>query len=233
MTLVSPKRALALVLALGVAASLAACAPEKEEAAPSATPTVEPTETAAPPTAQRPRLAELVLTTEGLGDLQFGAAPPTEDPATALASYDDDACVGTGTTYPGLWTANYPDIDEGDGPRAPFAIQVTDDLITRIDVNTSGIITEDGLGIGSSLDAVLGTYPGGPDEVINSSDVSEVYVFTGTAGKLLFEVAKGDMAGYWEDDVVGTVVYLSAVSIDTAAFAKAGTDNTIGVCNNA
>lgn len=228
----TPTRTLSVLLALGVAVSLAACDSGTVETKPTATAEApEPSATAETPTAQRPALTELVLTTEGLGDLVFGQQPPAGDPASELVSFDADACAGTGAAEDGLWVTNYPNVDEGFGPEPPFAVQVDEKGLRRIDVNSAHIITADGLGVGSSIDAVLGTYPGGPDEVLTQSDISEVYVFMGEKGKLLFEVAKEDSTGYWDAATVGTVVFLSAVSIDTPAFAKAASDNVIGVCN--
>jgi len=231
----TPSRSLSVVLAVGIAALvLTGCTPETTELKPVETPTSEPAPAATtPPVGSKPAVSDLVLTTEGLGELHLGETPPAENPTTDLVTHSLDACAGTGSPTADLWLANYPESDEGFGPQAPFAIQVTGDVLTRIDVNTSDIITDQGLALGSSLDAVLGTYPGGPDEVVNHADVSDVYVFLGTNGKLMFEVAVDRIPGYWDAEAVNTVVHLSSIAIDEPAYGVAATDNTIGVCNNA
>lgn len=233
------KRHLTALVVLGVAAfALTACTPEAPAPAPSASPTAEPSPSASSPadSGSRPPITDLVLTTEGLGtgdvtDLVFGAPPSTTSPSTDLAILDPDACADTGLPDPALWLANYPESDEGFGPQRPFSIAVTDGLLTRVDINSENIITDEGLALGSSLDAVLGTYPGGPDEVYNHADVSDVYIFLGEKGKLMFEVAVDRIPGYWAAEQLDTVVFLSAVSIDTPAYGVAASDNIVGVCN--
>lgn len=224
-------------MTLAMAATLTACASDAPAPAPSTSPSAEPSPSAsAPATGSKPPITDLVLTTEGLGsggpgDLVFGATPSIDDPSTDLVTFDADACADTGLPDPSLWLANYPQTDEGFGPQAPFAIGVKNNLLTRIDINSTHIITDEGLALGSSIDAVLGIYPGGPDEVVNHADVSDVYVFMGEKGKLMFEIAVDRVPGYWEPEAINTVVFLSAVSIDTPAYGVAATDNAIGMCN--
>lgn len=232
-------RQLSALVAVGIAAlTLAGCTPEATpgpSSSPSSSAAPSPS-ASAPAEGAKPGITDLVLTTEGLGsggpgDLVFGETPVADTPATDLVTYDATACAGTGLPDPALWLANYPESDDGFGPQRPFAIAVKDNVLTRIDINTTNIITDEGLAIGSSLDAVLGTYPGGPDEVYNHADVSDVYVFMGTKGKLMFEVAVDRIPGYWDATALNTVVFLSAVSIDTPAYGVAASDNTIGSCN--
>jgi hypothetical protein len=223
-------RGLSILAILGVAAlALTGCEPSGGDPTPSETvssPTPTPTPT---DDASKPLLEELFLTTEGLGELGFGEAPPTDNPAVNLVQLDSHACDAEG--LPGLWLSTYPDIDEGIGPQAPFAVLVVDDAVTRIDVNSSEIFTDTGLHIGSSLDEVLGVYSGGPDEVVNHADVSDVYVIKGTKGQLQFEVAVDRIPDYWDPAVVNTVVFLSAIDIFAEPFGVAASDNVIGVCN--
>lgn len=215
---------------IGVAAlALTGCDPDTgADPTPSdtvASPTATPTPTA---DASKPQLDELFLTTEGMGELEFGETPPTGDPGVNLVEFDSHACDAEG--MPGLWLATYPDIDEGLGPQAPFAVQVLGDAVTRIDVNSSEIFTDTGIHIGSSLDEVLGVYSGGPDQVVNHADVSDVYVIKGTKGQLQFEVAVDRVPDYWDAAVLDTVVFLSAIDIFTEPYGVAATDNVIGVC---
>lgn len=187
-----------------------------------------PTETASPDPA-KPELGDLVLSTEGLGELQFGTIPSADNAAVNLLQFDEEACVEEG--LPGIWRATYPDIDEGYGLTAPFAVKVKAEGITRIDVKTTQIFTDSGIHIGSSLDEVLGVYSGGPDQVVNHADVSDVYVIKGTKGQLQFEVAVDRIPNYWDPSVIDTVVFLSAIDIGTEPYGVAATDNAIGVCN--
>ena len=80
---------------------------------------------------------------------------------------------------------------------------------------------------------MLGVYSGGPDQVLNHADVSDVYVIKGTKGQLQFEVAVDRIPDYWDPAVINTVVFLSAISLDTEPFGVAATDNLLGVCSNA
>lgn len=221
-------RTLSIVGIASAALLLSGC-DQTQELPPVETPTATPTatETTAPDPA-KPLLEELTLTTEGLGELQFGSVPPSDNPAVNLLTFDADACKAEG--LPGVWKATYPDVDEGYGPTPPYAVQVQDG-VTRIDINTVKIFTDSGIHIGSSLDEVLGVYPGGPDAVINHADVSDVYVIMGTKGQLQFEVAVDRIPDYWDPSVIDTVVFLSAIDITTEPYGVAATDNSIGQCN--
>ena len=224
-------RGLSLVVMVSAAAVLLSACDPGGAGAPTASPTAAtPTQSGSPAVdPAKPLLKELVLTTEGLGELKIGIAPPTGDPSVNLVSFEADACEAEG--LPGIWQATYPDTDLGFGPQPPFAIAVTGDAVSRIDVNTPEIFTDMGLHVGSSLDEVLGVYPGGPDAVISHADVSDVYVFIGANGKLQFEVAVDRFAGYWEPSALDTVIFLSAISIVTEPYGIAATGNVIGVCN--
>jgi hypothetical protein len=218
-----------IALAAVAAFALTGCDPDSGKPLPSGSAT-GPVESSTPsPTPALPELGSLVLTTEGLGELAIGSTPPSDNPDTNLVSFDASACPAA--PEPGLWTANYPDIDEGFGPQAPFAIAVSpEEALTRIDIHSSEIYTDLGLHLGSSLDEVLGVYPGGPDAVINHADVSDVYVFKGTKGQLQFEVAVDRVPDYWDPSAIDTVVFMDAIDISLEPFGVAATDNVVGVC---
>lgn len=225
-------RGLSVVVVLGVVtAVLAGCEstgePIAKPSATAATPTATASPTADP---AKPLLEELFLTTEGMGELEFGATPPSGNPAVNLVTFDNDACEAEG--LPGLWLSTYPNIDEGFGAQAPFSVLVQGDALTRIDVHSSQIYTDTGIHIGSSIDEVLGVYSGGPDEVVNHADVSDVYVVHGTNGKLQFEVAVDRIPDYWDPAAINTVVFLSAIDMFTDSYGVAASDNVVGVCNN-
>ena len=76
-------------------------------------------------------------------------------------------------------------------------------------------------------------YSGGPDQVVNHADVSDVYVIKGTNGQLQFEVAVDRIPDYWDASAIDTVVFLSAIDINTEPYGVAATDNGIGFCGNA
>ena len=224
-------RGLSLIAVVGISALLLTRCEQTADAgataAPSESPT--PTETAAAPNPNKPDLEDLTLSTEGLGSLTIGLTPPSGDPSTDLATFNATACQAEG--LPGIWKATYPDIDEGSGAMAPFAIATQGDALSRIDINTSEIFTDTGIHIGSSLDEVLGVYSGGPDQVVNHADVSDVYVIKGTNGQLQFEVAVDRIPDYWDASAIDTVVHLSAIDINAEPFGVAATDNIIGICN--
>jgi hypothetical protein len=222
----------ALAFALTACGSAAPTAPT-----PTATDVVTPVPTVEP-TPELPDLSELVLSPDGLGDggasdILIGEAPVSTGAASDLLTYSADECAAETPKNPGLWVSTYDDVDEGDGPVAPFAVSVADGLVQYISVNTSQITTVDGLGLGSSLDALLGIYTGGPDEVVDHADISQVYVINGTVGKLMFEVAIDGIDGYWPADKLNTVVGLYVFAIDAEAYGLAGTDAVFGVCSTA
>jgi hypothetical protein len=226
------------VSVVALALILTACtSPAPVAPTPSVTPVDTPTATAAP-TPELPDLSELVLSPDGLGDggasdILIGEAPVSTGAVTDLLTYSADECAAETPKDPGLWISTYDDVDEGDGPVAPFAVSVADGIVQYLAVNTNQITTVDGLGLGSSLDALLGIYTGGPDEVVDHADVSQVYVINGTVGKLLFEVAIDGVDGYWPADKLNTVVGLYVFPIDAEAYGLAGTDAVFGVCNTA
>ncbi len=223
-------RGLSIVAIVATAGLLLTGCDQQTEAPPVDEPSSTPTETqTAAPDPSKPELGDLTLSTEGLGELQFGSTPPSDNPSVNLVTFDENACEAEG--LPGIWKSTYPDIDEGYGPTAPFGVQVKDNGVTRIDVNTAQIFTDTGIHIGSSLDEVLGVYSGGPDQVVNHADVSDVYVIKGTKGQLQFEVAVNRVPDYWDASVIDTVVFLSAIDITSEPFGVAATDNSIGNCN--
>jgi hypothetical protein len=226
-----------VVAAVSIALTLTACDPSAPAPTPSATVPVESATPTPTPVAEQPELNSLIVSTEGLGDggpgdLFVGQAPVSNGDATDLVTFSADECAAEFPDDPGLWVSTYDDIDNGDGLQAPFAIFVKDETIQYLSVNTPEITTVDGLGMGSSLDAILGTYSGGPDAVVDHADISQVYVINGTNGKLLFEVAIDGIKGYWPADQLNTVIGLYVIPIDAEVYGLAGGDAAFGVCNN-
>lgn len=191
---------------------------------PSPSPTsAAPDETAAPePT--RPALEELALGPDGFEQLPLGEAPAT-DPELALVSYDAAACDGTG-----VWNADpsYPATGEFYGPGTAFT--VTDfgtGSITRIDLNSADIPTDEGVRFGSTRADVEAAYP---DATVDDQGLTDVYVVSGAVGTLQIEVAKDESTGYWEADRVDTVQYIHASTTDQGVFSVAASGNVLGVC---
>lgn len=241
-------RATSAVLAAAVLVALAACGPTAEPvSSPSATtdapPSAEPSESPTPtPDPTRPALVELVLTAEGLGPLGLGA-PPDDDPATSLVSFEPEGCTdavtgedwGIGPGDPGaeLWRTDpdYAATAPAYGPGAAFGVGVDRDtgVVNRVDLYSADIPTDGGVRIGDAGASIAAAHPGA---TVVPEYLTDIHVVAGALGTLQIEVAKNppDMAGdYWEGRA-GTVVYIHAVSLDLGVFSVAASGNLVGVC---
>ena len=198
-----------ILVAAVVVGMLAGCAPRDAE--PTAPPVAEtPIETPAPePT--RPAIDELVLSPEGLENLVIGEEPPVIDPALDILVFDADACqaeVDEGfITDPGKWLPAYGDPLAGE---APFSAFVTDGILRELAIFDPAIMTEDGLGLGSSREDVLAVYPDA--EVVEVGPNTDLYVVTGEHGRILFEIGEDDNEEYAK----GEVVFLRVSDFDAA-----------------
>jgi hypothetical protein len=225
--------ALAVAGLFGVAGCAADPAPAESSAppiaAPSTTPTPEPT---------RPALDDIVITADGIDYLVVGSPVPEADEATAIAEYDPVYCNvlngsdrEPGTPGAGAWRSVYVDGDD-----QAFSIKTEefsdDGKITSITLFNDDVATEAGIRTGATVEELLAAYPEF-DEVIDTG-LSTIYVIDGEAGKLLFEVAveDADQPGYWDyrPGAVGTVVWIRSVPrVDTERLSLVATD-TIGPC---
>jgi hypothetical protein len=223
----------AIVLLVGCAATPAAVSTHAPTA--SSTPKAVPT-----PILTRPALADLVVSTEGIGDLKMGFPVPQDAADLALISYNPTACVSAdlgvnaGDPNAGAWTANYPAAQNAYGPDAPFTV-ITDQPtqtgpVGLIAVWSPGIHTDKGIGIGDSLDKLKAAYPTFSEVVAGA--VSDVYVVRGSKGVILFEVAK-DLAGepgYWAANELGTVLWITVQKPGVPVNAVAGSDGGPSPC---
>ena len=216
-----------ILVAAVVVGMLVGCAPRDAE--PTPPPVAEtPIETPAPePT--KPPLSELYLHPDGLGPLVVGEAPPVTDPEVDVAIFDEDYCaqeVADGAiSDPGKWVANYP-VDGAEFPQLPFAVQVTDGVLTALFTQNPAIHTENGVGVGSNLDALLAEHP---DAVRVSKDFIDLYVITGSTGQLVFEVGKANSIGY-DPDIIALA---HVIPIDVEPYSFANSDAGFGGCVSA
>jgi hypothetical protein len=236
-------RTLACAAASLLLLSLAGCTPSPEAPA-ATTPAAEPAEpsaTATPDPTGPPAIGDLQLTTEGLGPLEVGGALPAADDDTSPIVFDPEFCTdertGTpagiepGSNLAGLWIpAEQYRTEEGGGyVRAPFGVGVWDDAVQRIEIEDESLTTDAGITLGSTASEIAAAYD---DVELVPEGLVTLHVVNGSAGKLVFEVATEDenLPGYWEPDMLGTVVLARALAADQELFAAAGSGNVVNSC---
>ncbi len=213
----------------------------------SASSTPEASASAAPEAPSSPALADLVLSSEGLGPMLFGVTPET-DPALRIVQFDPVACtdavtgfemgIVAGDEFAGAWLVDpfyeLPPTPESNGQ--PFGISVdaaAGNLLQRVDLYTSDIPTDGGVRIGDDRADVLA---GHPSAALVPSGLTDIYVETGTNGILQIEVASRatpEQDTYWASVSVpdGQVLYIHAVETSIGVFSVAGSGNIAGGCN--
>lgn len=218
-----------------VVALLAGCTPTAPVADPTAKPTTTRTATASPtPTATvaapptKPELADLVLSTAGLGPVLMGAGPPVTDSALDILVLGEVICDPAAPPITGVWIANYPDITTMAGKvTSPFQVAVGGDgIVARIDVRGEGPRTDRGIRVGSTADEVVAAYPDA-SEIVDFGRAL-VYAMRGSTGTLLIEIDTrddGDEAGF------GRVVSMRVGAQDVPVYAVSNTGNVISACN--
>ena len=203
---------------------LAGCA--NEAPAPIADP---PSESATPtptPKPTKPPLAELVLTTEGLGPITIGEAPVVVDPALDVIIFDDDYCqefVDDGRRDDaGKWIANYEPALSGQS-FDPFSVAVQNDIVQIVAIGSPEIVTAEGIGLGSSRAEVIAAYP---DAELTHAFISDIYVVDGVNGHLVIEVATDKIAGSIDESVypVDEVGSLRVIEMDIEPLAWANSE---------
>jgi len=193
---------------------------------PTPTPTPEPT---------RPALAELVLTTEGLGSLLVGEVPVEGTPVSMVELVENYCALGSSESDPSFdrWAplAGYESSEAvyGGGLAFGLGVDLSTTVLRRIDVFTPEIPTDAGIRMFSSRAEVAAAYAGiVPFEAI----LTDVYQVTGTSGILHIEVSSNArVADYWPADEIDTVIALRVVSPGTSAFSVAATDNVPPFCS--
>ncbi|WP_309615365.1 hypothetical protein [Salinibacterium sp.] len=210
-------------------APAAVVTPSPTATAPTPTATPTPTPTVVAPT--KPALAELVLTADGLGPLLMGQAPPVTDPALDILVFDPEHC-DAGQGDPGLWVPNYDD------PAAFYTTIDDQGLVSQLalfrrsdsaDTGVGPILTDTGIGVGSTRDELLAAHPTGFDEIVTTGQVSDVYIASGNTGSLVFEVAKNDnLPGYWGSDQLGVVQLIRTAQAGGSVGSYLASDRPLG-----
>ena len=213
------------LLAATIVVALAACAPPYHRGG---SPTHSSTHSAAPtstptPAGTRPALAELVLSTSGIGPIHLGELVPTTPPSLAIVTWNPTKCVSTdlgiapGDPNAGAWQTIFPD-ESPDGQPIPPFILTTEGSTQAGNVNlvwawTNDIHTAAGIRVGSSLDRLHTAYPAFTRTI--NGGLSDVYIIDGPTGSLSFEVSKQSTDGggdYWPADQVGKVLWMGATA---------------------
>jgi len=224
------------MVAVALVLSLVACAteapPEVADPAPIATEETTPT-----PEPTKPAIAELVVSSNGLGPLVVGAEPPVVDPARDILIFDEDRCqadVDEGAIdEPGKWIANYEPALSDKFERKPFSANVVDDTVRIISIEDPDIRTEDGLGLGSTKAEVLAQYPDAEYVKVFNSDL---LIVEGERGSLVFEVITyNDTTDFFGPDgaQIDDVVFLRVYAAGTKISAWMSTDTSIAYCQTA
>lgn len=228
----------ALVAALLVSSCATLSDPETSPPEPSAT--VEPAPSSSPepsaeptpePEPTRPPLAELVVSTEGLGPLGIGDTL-VEDPVAGMVVFDPEFCgpevLGPGDEA-GRWTAHpdyVADTPYG-GPLAFGPAAGEDDVVGRIDILAPALRTAEGIGIGSTEAELVSAYP---DAVATDFYATRLYAVPGSRGDLHLEVAIEDEFAPWAPEDVGSVRFLRIVLAGQEPYSVAFTDNVVPGC---
>jgi len=200
--------------------------PDAAPSSPSPTPTPDPT---------RPALAELVLTTEGLGTLVVGEVI-AEGTELSMGQFVENYCdFGFGTVDPAFdrWTA-LPEYESsqavyGGGLAFGLGVDASTSVLDRIDVFTPEIPTEEGIRFFSTRADVVAAYPA---VVPFESDLTDVFEVPGRQGVVHIEVSTDDrFADYWPADELDTVIALRVVSSGIPPFSVAASGNVPPFCS--
>jgi hypothetical protein len=172
----------------------------------------------------KPDYDDLVVSPAGLGSLRVGAPARS----SGMIAYVPDYCStieGEGRSSEGRWQNTYVPRDE---PR-PFGVDVRDGRIVRIDILDPSLRTAEGIGLGTTVEKLLTTYPS--VRAGSASPLGDLYHLRTGDGTLVFEVATNLIEDYYEDDVVGTVIFFRVVAptVDPDQ-PLAGTDFYAGRC---
>lgn len=218
----------ALVVPVVLVALLTGCGGDvpAETPAPSASASVpSPTPT---PTPTAPAAADLVLTTTGLGTLAFGEAPSV-DPLMQMVAEDPNACVEYSGAAPGTpESTRWRPVPAYDGL---FGVAVVDGVLTRVDIFSAAIPTDEGIHLGSPAADVVAAYP---TASVTNLDLTDVVVVADAHGTLMIEIARerGLFDGpYWAPDQVDRVIYLRGTSAGEAPYTVAASENVAGGCS--
>lgn len=220
--LLAPAVLVALLTGCGGGGPAETPAPSASTPAPTSTSTPTPT-----PAPSAPAAADLVLTTRGLGTLAFGVAPSL-DPVMQMVAEDPNACVEISGTAPGTpdstrWRP-LPAYD------SLFGVAVVDGLLTRVDIFSATIPTDEGIRLGSPAADVVAAYP---TASVTDLDLTDVVLVADAHGTLMIEIARERGlfdSPYWTPDQVDRVIYLRGTSAGEAPYSVVASDNVAGGC---
>lgn len=243
-------RRAAAVGALAAVLLLGACSGDSDEAtpgtaSPSPTSTPEPAPepagespastsepTLAPTVDPHPALADLVISTSGLGPLTVGSLAPAENPGAAMIERDEDFCaeIAEEGAEAARWVASGYEDDTGyaSDPVTPFFVDASDAGVRRIDVMGAAPRTPTGLGIGSAVSELQAAHPelAGPFE----GPVSRVWWIQDEAGTIAFET-QGEAGGLRPAGTAESVILIRVLAPGVPPdFAAANTDDVAGGC---
>lgn len=178
-----------------------------------------------------PDLADLVISTSGLGPLTVGA-PAEGNSGEAMIEWDAEYCVSElwEGDEPGRWApAGYGTDTAYHGEQTqPFYLDVLDGEVVRVDVMGITPRTAEGVGIDTPLGELQATYPElqGP----HADVVSRVWWLQDEHGTLVFET-QGDADGLrpagTEESVI--LIRVLAPGLDPA-WGAANSGNVAGAC---
>lgn len=186
-----------LIAAIAATVLLAGCAPAADPA-PSPSPTATATATSTPTPTPTPTLdlsdpANWVIGFDSVGPFEFGQPIADARAAAAGASYVEGEGVPdcrwaflSRTSHPSLALAYFPD----EAVTAIWVRNVGDSGVASTDLAAVSPKTEQGIGIGSTLDDFLAAYP---DYTVLRDDgpFFAVYSVTGPTGFLIFTFGDG------------------------------------------
>ena len=203
------------------------------EPVPAAEPTAPPeplgTPAAEPPVDPHPPVADLVISTSGLGPLRVGV-PLGTNPGAAMLEWDPDLCLDL-QPDPGQWVVSgYAEDTAYDGRlRPPFGAEVEPDGISRIDVLGVTPRTAEGVGVGTPLTDLQAVYPALQGPVTAFGD-SRTWWISDASGSLVFEtVTPGASEATAGRPEAVAFVRVLAPGVDPA-YTIFGTDDTAGGC---
>ncbi len=175
-----------------------------------------------PSTASKPDLADLRLTTEGLGSLRIGQPVSS----SGMVEWDPDFCESTtenpGDPANGRWVSTYGDDTFGVGVTA-------EDIVAGIAVRKADLRTPGGVGLGSTVDDLTAAHPDA-QQLPDAAGLTDVWLLRGPIGQTVFEVANDSQPGYFDPAEVGTVVTLRTTQHGVGELSTWGSDNTAGGC---
>lgn len=229
-----------ITLAAFTIGTLTACGSGDSTTSPTDTTTMSPEPTAtvtaspspspspSPDDDERPSLAELTVSPNGLLPMRIGEAPD-EGAAAQMLEFDEEYCAQVAPENPGRWVSTYDRVEgHFGGETEPFTVSVSNDIVTRIDVFGLDLTTEDGVGIGTPLDELRATYPNLASGS-SGGDFSSVWWITGEEGFLVFET-QADSGGNSGDGQEAVILMRIIERSYDPDFSTTGTDDIAGGC---